>query len=512
MVEYLRGIVAARRRSLKDDLTSVLAAAGLPEDELLGSLALLLTAGNDTTVNLLGNGLTFLFTEPAARAAAADPAAVPALVEEMLRLDPPLHLDLRKATRDVSLGGVDVPAGGIVWLVIGAANQDPRAFDEPGVFDPARSPNRHLTFLPGHHHCIGAPLARLAGGDHLHPAAGTVPRDHTRGTTGPPRRQQGRAGLAEHPGPVREGGRMRWVTYDAGSGPRVGILDGESVRGLAASTTLLGLLSRDELAEAGASARRDPVEVRALDEVRLLAPLPRPPSVRDGLSFLDHLRGCYKALGRPTELHEAWYRTPAFYFANVGSIVGPHDDVPIAPGSAMFDFELEVGAVIGWGGRDLHPDSAEAHIVGYTLFNDWSARDVQLRDSAQGIGMGKSKDSASTLGPALVTVDEVEPTAVELSVTLNGEEITRGTLTQMDWSFGEMVAFASRGVDLVPGDVICSGTVPGGCLLEHVDTPDLAQARWLRPGDVVSLRGAGLGETRQTVLPAAPLVPLRTGF
>lgn len=163
MVEYLRGIVADRRRNPKDDLTSVLAGAGLPDGELLGSLALLLTAGNDTTVNLLGNGLRFLFTEPAARAAAADPAAVPALVEEMLRLDPPLHLDLRKATRDVTLGGVDIPAGGIIWLVIGAANRDPRAFDEPGVFDPARSPNRHLTFLPGHHHCIGAPLARIEG-------------------------------------------------------------------------------------------------------------------------------------------------------------------------------------------------------------------------------------------------------------------------------------------------------------------------------------------------------------
>lgn len=163
MVEYLRGIVADRRRAPKDDLTSVLAAAGLPEDELLGSLALLLTAGNDTTVNLLGNGLSFLFTEPAARSAAADPARIPALVEEMLRLDPPLHLDMRKTTRDVVLGDVDVPAGALVWLVIGAANRDPRAFEQPAVFDPARTPNRHLTFLPGHHHCIGAPLARLEG-------------------------------------------------------------------------------------------------------------------------------------------------------------------------------------------------------------------------------------------------------------------------------------------------------------------------------------------------------------
>lgn len=311
---------------------------------------------------------------------------------------------------------------------------------------------------------------------------------------------------------------MRWVTYDAGAGPRTGILDGDGVRGLAAGTTLLDLLARDELAEAGDGARRAPADVVALADVRLCAPLPRPPSVRDGLGFLDHLRGCYRALGRPTELPEVWHQTPAFYFANAGSIVGPHDDVAISPGCRMFDFELEVGAVVGRGGRDLHPDAAESHIVGYTLFNDWSARDIQMRDIAQGIGMGKSKDGASTLGPALVTVDELEPhrrdgrLALALSVTLNGTELARGSLDRMDWSFGELVAFASRGADLVPGDVICSGTVPGGCLLEHVDTPDVAAARWLVPGDVVSLCGEGLGETRQTVLPAAPLVPLRTGF
>ena len=311
---------------------------------------------------------------------------------------------------------------------------------------------------------------------------------------------------------------MRWVTYDAGAGQRAGILDGETVRGLAAGTTLLDLLTRGELAEAGDGARRAPAEVVALHQVRLHAPLPRPPSVRDSLGFLDHLRGCYKALGRPTDLHESWFQTPAFYFGSVTSIVGPHDDVPVAPGCAMFDFELEVGAVVGRGGRDLHPDDAESHIAGYTLFNDWSARDVQMRDMAQGIGMGKSKDSASTLGPALVTVDELEPyrrdgrLAFSLSATLNGEELTSGSLDAMDWTFGDMVAFASRGTDVVPGDVICSGTVPGGCLLEHVDTTDVADARWLVPGDVVSLRGEGLGETRQAVLPGTPIVPLRSGF
>jgi 2-keto-4-pentenoate hydratase/2-oxohepta-3-ene-1,7-dioic acid hydratase in catechol pathway len=312
---------------------------------------------------------------------------------------------------------------------------------------------------------------------------------------------------------------MRWVTYDAGAGQRTGILDGESVRGLAAGTTLLDLLNRDELVEAGEGARRNPAEVVALQDVRLEAPLPRPPSVRDSLGFLDHLRGCYKALGRPTDLPDAWFQTPAFYFANVASIVGPHDDVPVAPGCAMFDFELEVGAVVGRGGRDLHPDDAERHIAGYTLFNDWSARDIQMRDMAQGIGMGKSKDSAITLGPALVTVDELEPyrgergPAFEVAAAVNGTEIARGSLSAMDWSFGEVLAFLSRGTELRPGDVIGSGTVPGGCLLEHVDTADPADfTGWLAPGDEVSFSAEALGETRQIVRSATPMTPLRTGY
>lgn len=169
MIEYLRKLVEDRRREPRDDLTSALVAATdeggrpLPDDDLLGSLALLLTAGNDTTATLLGNGLTLLFENPAARAALADPVRVPGVVEEMLRVDPPFHLDARKTTRDVTIGGEDVPAGAMVWLVLAAANRDPRAFDKPDTFDPGRRRNRHLTFLPGPHHCIGAPLARLEG-------------------------------------------------------------------------------------------------------------------------------------------------------------------------------------------------------------------------------------------------------------------------------------------------------------------------------------------------------------
>lgn len=314
---------------------------------------------------------------------------------------------------------------------------------------------------------------------------------------------------------------MKWITYDAGNGARTGVLDGESVRGLRAGTSLLDLIAAgpDAVAEAGADAARSPDHVALLADVRVLAPIPRPPSVRDGLCFLDHLRGCYRALGRDTTLHPAWSQTPAFYFTNADSIVGPYDDVPIAPGSRLFDLELELGAVIGRPGRDLHPDRAEEHIVGYTLFNDWTARDHQMRDLAQGIGLGKSKDSATTLGPVLVTADEVEQyrvdgrLAVELSAAVNDTELTRGCTDAMDWSFGELLAYISRGVDLTPGSVIGSGTVPGGCLLEHVDTRDpAAYTGWLRPGDVVSLQADGIGQTRQTVVAGTDVVPLRSGF
>jgi 2-keto-4-pentenoate hydratase/2-oxohepta-3-ene-1,7-dioic acid hydratase in catechol pathway len=171
---------------------------------------------------------------------------------------------------------------------------------------------------------------------------------------------------------------------------------------------------------------------------------------------------------------------------------------------------------LGGVGVQVAPGTAERHIVGYTLYNDWTARDHQQRDMAQGIGMGKGKDSAITLGPALVTADELEPyrhdgrLVFELSARVNDREIAKGSLADMDWSYGELLAFVSRGTELLPGDVIGSGTVPGGCLLEHVDTADMTSfTGWLQPGDVVSLHGEGLGETRQVVRPAPAFVPLR---
>jgi 2-keto-4-pentenoate hydratase/2-oxohepta-3-ene-1,7-dioic acid hydratase in catechol pathway len=320
---------------------------------------------------------------------------------------------------------------------------------------------------------------------------------------------------------------VRWVTYESTDGQRVGLVDDDRVMGLTGArrpgvSSLLDLLAAgpEVMADAALSTKTSSSEVYPLDEVVLAAPLPRPPSVRDAVGFLDHIRGIRRALGVDTDLPSAWSEIPAFYFANAAAIVGPCEPVSIPPGCQWFDFELEVGAVIGKPGRDIHPDDGEIHIAGYTLYCDWSNRDVQSREMQLGIGQGKAKDMAITLGPSLVTADELEDyrrdgrLSFDLVASVNGRELTHGSLDQMDWSFAELVAYASRGADLKPGDVIGSGTVPGGCLFEHLDTPNPAEFQgWLKPGDEVSLKSSALGLTRQTVLPAnGNLHRLHSGF
>ncbi|MFI6600726.1 fumarylacetoacetate hydrolase family protein [Nonomuraea sp. NPDC050536] len=301
---------------------------------------------------------------------------------------------------------------------------------------------------------------------------------------------------------------MRWVTYASVNGDRVGILNRDRIHALPAGESLLGLLSAGTLAEAGARALAEPAEIVPLSAATLRAPLPEPPSMRDCLCFLDHMRNCLRAGGGSGELDDVWYQIPAFYFAAPSSVIGPHDDVHIAPGSAWFDFELEIAAVIGEGGRDLSPEEAERHIAGYMIYCDWSARDLQLLEGQLKIGQAKGKDCATTLGPWLVTPDELNlPLRVEAKV--NGRLIGSGSTAAMDWSFGEAISYASRGVDLRPGDVVASGTVPGCCLIEHLSLADPSTfPGWLHDGDVVTLSVTGLGEVRQAVRASAPPLPL----
>ncbi|MFD7659202.1 fumarylacetoacetate hydrolase family protein, partial [Actinosynnema sp. NPDC059797] len=243
---------------------------------------------------------------------------------------------------------------------------------------------------------------------------------------------------------------------------------------------------------------------------RLLAPL-RPSSLRDFVTFEEHVEGMRGGAGVP----EQWYAAPTFYFTNPHAVLGPHDDVPVPPGSTRFDFELEVAAVVGREGRDLTPERAGDHIAGYTILNDWSARDLQSAEMAVGLGPCKGKDTATTLGPWLVTPDELEPhredglLRLALTAEVNGEVVGSDLLSNMSWTFEELVAYASRGTWVRPGDVLGSGTCGnGGCLAElwgrGVDRPPL------RPGDTVTLTVEGIGRLGTTVVAGTPVRPLPT--
>lgn len=308
---------------------------------------------------------------------------------------------------------------------------------------------------------------------------------------------------------------MKWVTYRSPEGERTGVLSGDEIFAVAPGTTLLELIGEGPagLRAAGEAALASPDAVVALADVTLAAPIPRPPSIRDSLCFLDHMRNCQEATGAGRVLADTWYRIPAFYFACPATVLGPYDDAPSAPGSAWQDFELEIAAVIGVSGRDLTIEQAEQAIIGYTIFNDWSARDLQMLEGQLRIGQAKGKDSGVTLGPWLVTPDELEPyfqggkLGLQVRALVNDNVIGTGSTGSMDWSFGEVISYASRGVTLRPGDVIGSGTVPTCTLVEHLTKPESFPG-WLRDGDVVTLQVEGLGETRQTVRSTPAPVPL----
>lgn len=308
---------------------------------------------------------------------------------------------------------------------------------------------------------------------------------------------------------------MRWVTYASAvdGTDRPGLVEDGAVRGLRAPARLVDLLGDDgeRLAGAAEEARRDPVEVVPLDTARLRAPVPAPPSVRDFMAFEAHVRNARGG----AELDPAFYEAPVFYFTNPAAVLGPHDDVPVSPGSAAFDYELELGAVVGRAGADLDPDEAEQHIAGYLVFCDWSARDLQKAEMRHGLGPAKGKDGATTLGPALVTPDELTPSRrgrgfdLRARVTVNGRPYSTTTFADPLWSFGEMLAYASRGTRLVPGDVVGSGTAGTGCILELAALHGPHEYPWLRPGDEVEVAVEVLGTIRTTVVEGAPLRPLR---
>ncbi|MET9080759.1 fumarylacetoacetate hydrolase family protein [Streptomyces sp. NPDC004237] len=254
-----------------------------------------------------------------------------------------------------------------------------------------------------------------------------------------------------------------------------------------------------------------------MSDVRLLPPL-EPPTVRDFVTFEEHVEGMMRSLGGSPKVPEAWYDAPTFYFSNPYAVIGPYDDVPVPPGSQALDYELEVGAVIGTESRDLTPEQAHDHIVGYTVFNDWSARDLASRELQVGLGPCKAKDTSTTLGPYLVTADELEPfrdadgfLRLALTAEINGEVIGKDLLSNMSWTFEEMAAYASRGTTLRPGDLLGSGTCGnGGCLAELWGRRGERTPPPLVPGDTVTLTVEGIGSVSNTVVEGVPPVAIPT--
>lgn len=254
--------------------------------------------------------------------------------------------------------------------------------------------------------------------------------------------------------------------------------------------------------EAGAedAAKKASKDSLAIEEVKFLSPL-RPATLRDGYAFEQHVKTANANRGR--EVPEEWYKFPVFYFTNPHAVFGPQDEIPIPHYTQAMDYELEIAVIIGKGGRDIRPEDAPNHIFGFTLFNDWSARDVQREEMKVGLGPAKGKDFASSFGPVIVTPDELTDRAtgrpgvydLALSARVNGETRSQGNFKDMYWSFGEIIARASDSTELLPGDVIGSGTVGTGCLLELTR----AQGPWLKSGDVVELEAERIGILKNIV-------------
>ena len=223
-----------------------------------------------------------------------------------------------------------------------------------------------------------------------------------------------------------------------------------------------------------------------LAEVELRAPVLHPPSVRDFYAFEQHVRTARGRRG--VEVPPEWYEIPVFYFSNPGAIFGPEQEIPYPEGTEELDYELEVAAVMG----------ADGAIGGFTVMNDWSARDLQRREMRVGLGPSKGKDFATSIGPVVVTPDELDGSSATMVARVNGEERSRGQLGDMHFSWDEIVAHAAWNTRLLPGEILGSGTVGTGCILE------LGDGRWLRPGDVVELDVEGIGVLRNRVGPPRP--------
>lgn len=227
------------------------------------------------------------------------------------------------------------------------------------------------------------------------------------------------------------------------------------------------------------------VAVHSLDGVRLLAPVPRPRRIRDYLTYTEH------AAGSGLQTPPAFEAMPICYKCNIETVIGPDEPLIWPSYTDQLDFECELGFFTSRGGRDLTPDEAKQRVAGVTIFNDVSARDIQFFEMSLTIGPSKGKDFCTAMGPCVVTMDEVDEWEVEMAARVNGELWASGTTANRQFSFAEVLAWASLDETVYPGEFLALGTVGGGCGLE-LD-------RWIRPGDVVELEASGLGVLRNPV-------------
>ena len=325
---------------------------------------------------------------------------------------------------------------------------------------------------------------------------------------------------------ARKGTAMKLCSYDSGNGSRAGVIVAERVLDVAALLgeqgglrdvrALLELsnnpLTRLQAALGSASA----VQGLPLASVRLRAPILQPPTVRDFMVYEGHANA-----GGTRQLSDAWYRLPIFYFSNPLRIFGPEDAVPYPSASEQLDYELELGAVIGREGSNITEADAFSYIAGFTIFNDWSCRDLQRDEMEVRLGPAKGKDAATSLGPWLVTTDELAPHIRDgrLHVTAvprddhahpglvdhpaererRGRHAVRDNGGLMYHTWGAMLERASRDSRIVPGDVLGGGTVTGGSIGEAIRNG--LPARYLQPGDVVEMEVEGIGVLRNTIAP-----------
>jgi fumarylacetoacetate (FAA) hydrolase len=239
------------------------------------------------------------------------------------------------------------------------------------------------------------------------------------------------------------------------------------------------------------------------------SPIPPVASIRDFYAFEQHVRTCRRQRG--LDMVPAWYEMPVFYFSNPAGVIGPEDPVWAPQGSQALDYELELACVVGREARDLPADDRSLDcLAGFTIMNDWSARDLQRIEMAVGLGPSKGKDFATSLGSQLVSFDELSDRyqdgrlQLEMTASVNGRILSRGNAGTMYWTWPQILAHASRDATLRPGDVLGSGTVGTGCILEL--TPE-AVGGWLKPGDVVELSVERLGTLRNPVVAHPPVRP-----